>query len=396
MVKPKRVSIGVARRMALAAQGFSDRPPSAQPTVRHFRRAMDRMTILQLDSVNVVCRSHYLPILARLGPYDRDKLNRFLYYSGENFEYLGHEASITSQALHPYLRWRMARSRWRRGVALEQKVPQYVQGVLDEVAEHGPLTVKDLSDPGRRTGPWWGQSKGKVALEWLYVSGRLAVRERNKMFVTAYDLPERVIRPEILATPDIDESQAHRHLLLSAARSHGIGTAADLADYFRLTMPVARPLLAELVEQGELVPVEVEGWSEPALVHPEAKRPRQITGRVLLSPFDPVVWFRPRAERLFDFVYRIEIYVPEAKRIHGYYVLPFLLDGELVGRVCLKADRKQGRLLARASFAEEGVDRVRVAAEMGAALIEMAQWLDLDDVEVGATGDLAPQLRQAL
>ena len=378
----KWVSIGVASRMALAAQGFTDRPPSGQPTVRHIRRAMVRMSVLQLDSVNVLCRSHYLPLLARLGPYDRAKLDRYLYYSGEHFEYLGHEASITAQDLHPHLRWRMARSRWRHGVALEQEVPDYVQAVLHEVAERGPLTVKDLSDPGNRTGPWWGQSKGKVALEWLYVSGRLAIRQRNKMFVTAYDLPERVIRPEVLAAPDLDDKQAFRHLLMMAARSHGIGTAADLADYFRLTMPVARPLLAELVDEGELIPVEVEGWREPGLVHPEAKRPRQISGRALLSPFDPVVWFRPRAERLFDFVYRIEIYVPEAKRVYGYYVLPFLLDGELVGRVCLKADRKQGRLLARASFAEEGTDRRRVAAEMEGALVDMAQWLGLDQVEV--------------
>jgi uncharacterized protein YcaQ len=357
---------------------------------------MDRMSVLQLDSVNVLCRSHYLPFLGRLGPYDRDKLDQYLYYSGENFEYLGHEASLTSQDLHPYLRWRMARSRWRRGVALEQEVPDYVQAVLDEVAERGSLTVKDLSDPGQRTGPWWGQSKGKVALEWLYVSGRLAVRQRNKMFVTAYDLPERVIRPEVLAAPDVDEERAFRHLLLVAARSLGIGTAADLADYFRLTMPEARPVLAELVAEGELIPVEVEGWTDPGLLHPEAKRPRQITGRALLSPFDPVVWFRPRAERLFDFVYRIEIYVPEAKRVHGYYVLPFLLDGELVGRVCLKADRKDRRLLARASFAEQGIDRRRVAAEMGGALAEMAQWLDLDQVEVVDRGDLAPYLREAV
>jgi len=392
----KRVSLAAARRMALAAQGFSDPAPTGPVTVRHLRRVLDRMTILQLDSVNVVSRSHYLPFLSRLGPYDRDRLDQFLYRSGENFEYLSHEASITSQDLHPLLRWRMTRSRWRQGMAMEQEVPHYVQGVLDEITERGPLSVKDLSEPGQRTGPWWGRSKGKVALEWLYVSGRLAIAERSRMFVTVYDLPERVVRPEVLSTPTIDESEAQRALLMLAARSHGVGTAADLADYFRLKMPVARPLLAELVADGQLIPVEVDGWSEPALVHPEAKRPRAVTGRALLSPFDPIVWYRPRAERLFDFHYRIEIYVPEAKRVYGYYVLPFLLDGELVARVCLKADRKASRLLARGSFAEPGTDLDHVAHELAASLREMAAWLDLDGFDVLDRGDLAPHLQRAV
>ena len=353
------------------------------------------MTILQLDSVNVVSRSHYLPMLSRLGPYDRAKLDAFLYRSGENFEYLGHEASITSQELHPLLRWRMQKSRWKRAVALEKELPGYVQAVLDEVRTEGPRSVKDLNDPGERTGPWWGQSKGKVALEWLYTSGRLAIRERNNMFVTVYDLPERVIRPEVLAEPDVDEEEAFRQLLMLGARSHGIGTAADIADYFRLRMPVARPLFADLVDSGALEMVEVDGWTEPALLHPEAKRPRAITGRALLSPFDPIIWFRPRAERLFDFEYRIEIYVPEPKRVYGYYVLPFLLDGELVARVCLKADRKDGVLLVRGSYAEEGVDIDRVSSELSGALDEMAGWLDLHDVHVADHGNLATPLRRA-
>ena len=351
------------------------------------------MSILQLDSVNVVCRSHYLPILARLGPYDRAKLDRWLYRSGENFEYLSHEASITSQELHPILRWRMARSRWRRAQALETEIPGYVAAVLDEVRRRGPLTVKDLTDPGQRTGPWWGQSKGKVALEWLYVSGRLSIRERTPAFVTVYDLPDRVIRPEILARPDVDESEAHRALLLLAAVSHGVATVADLADYVRLTMPVARPIVADLAASGELEEVSVDGWDEPAYLHPDARRPRSITGRALLSPFDPVVWCRPRAERLFGFLYRIEIYVPEPKRIHGYYVLPFLLDGELVGRVDLKADRPGRTLLVRGAYAEEGVDHQRVAGELAAALEELAPWLDLDRLDVADRGDLAPALR---
>lgn len=382
--------------MALAAQGFADPRPTGPVTARHFRRALDRMTILQLDSVNVVCRSHYLPMLARLGPYDRAKLDKYLYWSGENFEYLSHEASITSQELHPLIRWRMANSRWKRGMALEREVPDYIQDVLDEVADRGPLSVKELSDPGKRTGPWWGQSKGKVALDWLYVSGRLAIRERTKMFVTVYDLPDRVIRQEVLDRPEVEASSAQRALLLTAARSHGVGTANDLADYFRLPMPVARPLLAELVDDGELEVVDVAGWGEPGLLHPAARRPRSITGRALLSPFDPIVWCRPRAERLFDFRYRIEIYVPEPKRIHGYYVLPFLLDGELLARVDVKADRKAGVLRARGSYLESGADRDRVAPELAAALSEMAHWLDLDGVEVESRGDLGPVLQEVV
>ncbi len=354
------------------------------------------MSILQLDSVNVLCRSHYLPVLARLGPYDRDALDRFLYRSGRNFEFLAHEASITSQELHPLLRWRMARSRWRRGTDLERDEPGYIDTVRAEVADRGPLSVKELSDPGERTGPWWGHSKGKVALEWLYTTGQLSIADRNPSFVTRYDVPERVIRPEILAAPTVDEADAHRRLLLLGARSHGIGTAADLADYFRLRVPDARAHLADLVAAGELEAVEVEGWRDPAFVHPEARRPRSVTGRALLSPFDPVVWFRPRAERLFDFTYRIEIYVPEPDRVHGYYVLPFLLDGALVGRVDLKADRRAGALLVRGAYAEADADRDAAADGMADALGEMARWLDLGEVVVEGRGDLAPQLDREL
>lgn len=394
----RRLSLPAARRMALAAQGFTDAKPSAAPTVRHFRRVMDRMTMLQLDSVNVLCRSHYLPVLARLGPYDRAKLDRFLYHSGENWEYLTHEASITSQALYPYMRWRMAAVRWRTGSNLEREMPDYVQAVRDEVAEHGPLSVKQLHDPGRRTGPWWGQSKGKVALEWLYAKGRLAVSHRDQQFITHYDLPERVIQPEFLDAPAVEDTEAHRHLLMLAARGMGVATVTDLADYVRLRNPVARPLVADLVAEGALEPVEVEGWKEPGLVHPEAKRPRKVTGRTLLSPFDPVVWCRDRALRLFDFHYRIEIYVPEPKRVFGYYVLPFLLDGELAARVDLKADRKAGVLRVQGSYAEPDVEAERdgVVANLADALTEMATWLDLDGVEVMPKGDLAPVLARSL
>ena len=390
-----KLRIDQARRIALGAQGLADKRPTGTVGVRQFRRAMERMTVLQLDSVNVICRSHYLPMLARLGPYDRDRLDRYLYHSGEHFEYLSHEASITSQDLYPLLRHRHRTARgWIR--RLEEAAPGYVEAVFDEVSEHGPLSVKELQDPGQRTGPWWGRSKGKVALEGLYVTGRLAIRDRTPMFVTRYDRPDRVMRPEVLAATEPSTEEANKEMLVLAARSHGVGTATDLADYFRLRMPVARPLLTELAEEGRLEPVEVEGWDEPTYLHPEARRPRRITGRALLSPFDPIVWFRPRAERLFDFRYRIEIYVPEAKREYGYYVLPFLLDGALVGRVDLKSDRKAKVLRVRGAWAEhdvvDPVDRSRVATELAGALDELAQWLDLDGVTIEPNGDLAPDL----
>ncbi len=383
-----------ARRIALAAQGFTDRAPRGTIGVRHFRRVMDRMAVLQLDSVNVVCRSHYLPVLARLGPYDRAKLNRYLYRSGEHYEYLGHEASITSQELQPLLRHRARASR-RWVQRMQTELPDYVDAVYDEVSARGPVSVKELSDPGGRTGPWWGHSKGKRALECLYVTGRLSISERTPTFVTVYDRPDRVLRPEILDRPEPSEVEAKKQLLVLGARSHGIGTATDLGDYFRLKMPEVRPLLAELVAEGRLEQVAVEGWKDRAYLHPEAKRPRTIETSGLLSPFDPVVWFRPRAERLFGFRYRIEIYVPEPKRVHGYYVLPFLLGDELVARVDLKADRKPGVLRVRGSFAEAGVDRIRVARELSASLQQLAGWLGLDEVAVEQRGDLASALRAA-
>lgn len=354
------------------------------------------MNILQLDSVNVLCRSHFLPMLARLGPYDQDKLDRWIWSSGENHEYLAHEASITSMDLYPLLRHRMRSQRWKSGLEFLRDHPDYVQAVLDEVAQAGPTSVKDLSDPGGRTGPWWGLSKGKLCLEVLYYHGRLSIRERTKTFLTVYDLPERVVPPEIFELPDLHDHEAERRMLLLGARSHGIGTLDDLADYFRLRMPVARPRLAELVESGELEEVEVEGWDRPAYLHPESTLPRAVDARSFLSPFDPLVWYRPRAERLFDFRYRIEIYVPEPQRVHGYYVLPFLLGDRLVGRVDLKADRKRGQLLARAAFAEQGIDRAEVVEAMALSLHEMAEWLGLDGVEVGRRGDLAPALSAAV
>ncbi len=381
-----------ARRMALAAQGFCDRRPTGAVTARHFGRALDRMSVLQLDSVNVLARSHFLPMWARLGPYDRDKLDQWLWLSRRNVEFLGHEASITSVDVEPYLRWR-ANGRWRVGESLEAEHPEYIEGVRSQVADRGPLSVRGLDDAGDRTGPWWGYKPGKAALERLYVTGRLSIDHRDRQFVTHYDLPERIIPAEILARPTPSDQEAFRHLLMLGARSHGVGTAADIADYFRIKMPVARPLIAELVTDGELVEAEVQGWDEPAYVHPEAARARKVEVATLLSPFDPVVWYRPRAERLFDFEYRIEIYVPEAKRRWGYYVLPFLLNDRLVARCCLKADRAERQLLVRSTFGEADADPAEVIPALAQALEDMARWLGLDrGLVISPKGDLAGQL----
>lgn len=386
----RHLSIQRARRIALAAQGFNDPKPKGPASVRGFRRALDRMTILQLDSVNVICRSHFLPMFARLGPYDQDKLDNWIWQSGENLEYLGHEASITKMELQPLFRERMRQRRWKMGEKLEAEEPEYVASVLAQVDEHGPLSISDLEDKGDRTGPWWGMSKGKVCLESNYVKGTLAIHKRTKTFLTVYDPIERVVPASILDMPDPDPAEAAKEMLMLGAKSHGVGTDRDLADYFRLKMPVARPLIAELVADGMLEEVTVEGWTERAYLHPEAVSPRSVNARALLSPFDPVVWSRPRAERLFDFQYRIEIYVPEPKRVYGYYVLPFLLGEEIVGRVDIKADRKAGVLLARGVFGEGGIDVDVVAPALAKTLEELAEWLGLDGVSVGERGNLAP------
>lgn len=354
------------------------------------------MTVLQLDSVNVLCRSHFLPMFARLGSYDQDKLDAWIWRSGENHEYIGHEASITQMELQPLLRHRMAERRWKEGERLQREQPEYVADVLNQIRERGSLSVSDLHDPGERSGPWWGMPKGKICLESSYWKGTLSISERTKTFLTHYDLPERVVPSEILDLPNPSVDEARKALLMLGARSHGIGTDRDLADYFRLKMPVARPLIAELVEEGLLEPVSVEGWDEVAYLHPDAKTPRAVNARALLSPFDPVVWFRPRAARLFDFEYRIEIYVPEPKRIYGYYVLPFLLGDQIVGRVDLKADRKKGLLLARGVFGEEGIDPDVVAPALARTLEEMAEWLGLDGVLVSRRGNLAQAVGRQL
>lgn len=391
----RKLSNGQARRIALAAQGFADPRPAGRVDRRHFRRVFDRIGLLQLDSVNVLQRSHYLPMWSRLGPYSTDALDQFTASSGEIFEYWGHEASLLPVARYPLFRWRMEELEpWRRVQGVIGGSPGYVEAVQDEIAAHGPLTVSDLADPGDRTGPWWGHGKGKTALDWLFAKGRITAY-RNGSFGRLYDIPERVIPVEYLEAPAASKLEAFRELLLLGARHHGVGTATDLADYYRLHRPTARAVVDEMAAAGEIEEVVVEGWKHAAYLHPEAKLPRRISGAALLSPFDPVVWERDRTERLFGFRYRIEIYVPQPKRVYGYYVLPFLIDGELVGRVDLKSDRKEGVLLVQGAYCEDGRDPDVVAARLAPELAAMSEWLGLGEVSVNARGNLATTLRAA-
>ena len=390
----RKLTIDQARRIALGAQGFTDPRPKGRVDTRHFRRVVDRIGLVQLDSVNVFSRTHYMPFFSRLGIYDRSTLDAWLWGSGEMFEYWGHEASLIPVQDHNLWRWRMNGTfNWTRLETMRREHPEYLDQVLEQVRNRGPLKTADLHDPGQRDGSsMWGWSKGKVALEALFMGGRVTTAHRPN-FTRMYDLSERVIPDEHFDAEGLEREEAQSILLLKAARSMGVATAADLADYHRIRMPEARPLIERLAAVGDLVEVEVEGWGRAAYLHPEARQPRRVEGRALLSPFDNLVWFRDRVERLWDFHYRIEIYVPEPKRVYGYYVLPFLLDEELVARVDLKTDRKEGSLLVKGVFAEPGVDPARVAREIRAELELIASWLGLNDVVVGRGGDLADAVR---
>lgn len=378
-----------ARRYALAAQGFNDGRADGRVDVRHFRKVMDHIGLVQLDSVNVFSRTHYLPFLSRIGPYDRDSLDDWIWGSGELFEYWGHEASIIPVEDHRLFRWRMNRPmKWKRLSELHEKHPGYVEDVYRQVAERGPLQTRNLEAPGQRDKEaMWGWSDGKVALEVLFLQGRIATAERQN-FVRLYDLAERVIDPRHLDSSEPTQDEALTELLLRAAEALGVGTAEDIADYYRIRMPAARPLLRRLVEDGDLVEVEVEDWGKPAYLHPDAMLPRKARGTALLSPFDNLIWHRPRVERMWDFRYRIEIYVPEAERVHGYYVLPFLLDGLLVARVDLKTDRRDQVLKVQGAFAEPDVDKKAVGRALRKELDLVVEWLDLEDVVVARNGDL--------
>ncbi|HSE92607.1 MAG TPA: crosslink repair DNA glycosylase YcaQ family protein [Methylomirabilota bacterium] len=393
------LSASEARRLALAAQGFADARPGTRPGWRQMRRTLERLGLLQIDSVNVLVRAHYLPLFSRLGPYDTTALNRAA-YSGVRrtvFEYWGHEASLMPVGLHPLFRWRMQRA--ERGVGIyggltrwARRRRPYIDEILAEVAERGPLSASELRNGGKSRGSWWGWSEGKAALEWLFWAGRVTTATRRG-FERVYDLPERTLPPAVLAAPTPPEDGAHRALLLRAARALAVATERDLADYFRLGVVDVRRRLAELVEAGALLPARVEGWAQPAFLHPAARAPRRVNARALLSPFDSLVFERQRTERIFGFHYRLSIYTPAPLRAYGYYVLPFLLGDRLVARVDLKADREARVLRVLAAHAEPEVSPRRVAGALRQELADMAAWLALDRVVVSQRGELARALR---
>ncbi len=392
----RTVSIDAARRIALGAQGFNDPRPTGRVDARHFRRVMDRVGVVQLDSVNVCVRSHYMPFYSRLGPYDRVALDTWLNNSGENFEYWAHVAAVLPVEKYPLWQWKMSGPiGWRSAEALIEAHPELLEEVYEQVRDNGPLTISELDVPQERTSPWWGYGPGKMALEVLFARGRVtALRTGN--FMRVYDLPERVI-PDAHRSADVmPEHDAYRELLMDAIRHLGIGTIHDITDYFRLKIPTARPIMNELVAAGLIDEVTVRGWDGPVYVDPNASRPRSINATTLLTPFDPVVWYRERGERLFDFHYRIEIYVPEPDRVYGYYTLPFMLDGELVGRVDLKADRKNRVLLVQSAWREEGTDEVAVARGLAGEFERFAGWLGLSDIAVNRRGNVADRVRAVL
>ncbi len=395
-----RLPAALARRIALAAQGFADPRPAGVVDGRQLRRMTSRLTVLQIDSVNVLSRAHYLPAFSRLGPYPRPTLDDLAGRRRELFEYWAHEASLLPVRLHPHLRWRMAAAEehaWGSMVRIQRERPGYVGEVLERVRETGPLKASDLAEPRPdRPGSMWNWHAGKVALEWLFYTGVITTRGRTAGFERVYDLTERVLPATVLQLPTPEPADAVRELVRTASRALGVATERDLRDYFRLRPPAARAAIAELADAGELLPVEVAGWGAPAWLQPEARRPRRVRARALLSPFDSLVWERPRVERVFGFRYRLEIYTPAAQRVHGYYVLPFLLGDRLVARVDLKADRQAGLLRVQAAFAEDDVDRAEVAVALAAELALMAGWMQLDAVVVGERGDLAADLAVAL
>jgi len=395
----ERLSLATARRVALAAQGFTDPLPTGTPTRRHLRRVVSRTNLLQIDSVNVFQRAHYLPAFSRLGPYPTQLLDDMAFRHRELFEYWGHEASLLPVALHPLLRWRMERARnleegWGGVLRAMRDRPEFVGEVLRMVQELGPVSAGDLREGERRErGTWWSWDDEKRALEYLFWSGQVMTSTRRS-FERLYDVPERVLPAEILNAPTPTREDAQRELVRLSARAHGVATERDLRDYFRLGPADAKAAVASLVEAGELLPVAVEGWTHPAYLSPDAAFPRRVARSALLSPFDPVVWERARTERLFGFTYRIEIYTPAHKRVYGYYVLPFLHDERIAARVDLKSDRKAGVLRVLASWLEPGGDPVDVATALAAELRRAADWQGLGEVVVEPRGDLAPVLAQ--
>ncbi|MDB5492795.1 MAG: hypothetical protein JWP86_132 [Phenylobacterium sp.] len=396
-----KLTAGEARRIALAAQGFGQARPEGAVGRRQLVKLIERLGVIQIDSVNVVSRTHYLPAFARLGAYPRALLEEVAWSKTRPlFEYWAHEASLLPLATQPLIRWRMADAHdgvgtWKGVARFLRERREFVDRVLAEIAARGPLSASELEMGHKGEGGWWGWSEAKRALECLFWTGELTTATRRGTFERVYGLPEKVLPRAVLATPTPDRDDAQRQLLMIAARALGVGAERDLRDYFRMGVAETKARLAELVEAGELTPVVVKGWREPAYLDPAARRPRRVEAHALLSPFDNLIWFRERTERMFGVRVRLEIYTPAAKRTHGYYVLPFLEGDALTARVDLKAERKAGVLIVQASHAEpwaSDATPVRLAQELKL----MAGWLGLDSVRVERRGDLAGGLEDAV
>lgn len=408
------LSLSEARRLAVASQGFGSRP--ATPSVGHLRKLAARLHAFQIDSVNVLARAHYVPAFARLGPYPMDALDALAYRKRELFEYWGHAACLLPISLYPLVRYRMHTEQTQEYMRSERGAS--MAKVYAEVAERGPIAAAELSNPGKRSGNWWGWGDGKATIEHLYNSGLVAIAGRRG-FERLYDIAERVIPRAALDASPPPREEAMKQLICLGAKAYGVGTFGDITGYLmidgwrdrlpsgpywerpkgpegRRAKPIAKRLVSELVDEGRLLPAQVDGWREPAYIHPGVRVPRSVHAIALVTPFDSLVWERSRMERLFGMKYTIEIYTPEPKRVYGYYVFPFLLGDTLVARCDLKADRQRKVLMVQSAFLEPGQDARHVVPGLTGELRQMQAWLELDRIEVAERGDLAAKLRRSV
>jgi uncharacterized protein len=397
------LSLSEARRIALAAQGADRGAVRDVATRAHVRRLVDRLGVLQIDSVNVLARAHTLPVYARLGVYDRADLDHLAYGGKQRrlFEYWGHAASLMPVGMHPLFRWRMENARVGKNIytglaRFAEAKSSLIRDLRREIEQRGPSAVGDFASHANRAAGWWGWSDAKSALEWLFWTGQLMTATRRATFERIYDIPERVLPAHILAAPTPTELDAKRALIEISARALGIGTEACLRDYFRLGSADAKPALRDLIDAGRLRQVRVEGWEALAYVHADASRPKTVAARALLAPFDPLVWHRDRAQALFGAHIRIELYTPKHKRTHGYYVLPFLFGDRVVGRVDLKADREAQTLQVLSAHCEPGIAAEEFAAALADEIRLMARWLGLPRLDSNRTGDAAAALQREL
>jgi len=400
---PKRldeISIVEARRISLAAQGFDTPRPKSAVTQRHLTALFARLGVVQIDSVNVLVRSQELPMFSRLGSHDRTLIPNAT-KQRKIFEYWGHEAAHLPVEIYPLFRWKMEDARTGRSShwglsSFYKENKKFVERIFNHVATSGSVTAKELSTRTGKKGTWWDWDEAKTALEYLFLTGQVMSSGRGSNFARIYDIPNRVLPQTIIDAPTPNEHTARKELLVRSACALGVATMSDLADYFRQKPVAVRPLIRELIDEGTLRQVLVESWNEPAFMHRSAKLPKALHATTLLSPFDSLVWCRPRNERLFNFHYRIEIYTPKEKRKFGYYVLPLMVNGEMVGRVDLKADRASSTLLVHGAYCEPGAAINKVAAALAGELREMALWLSLEHIKVGRRGNAAQSLSRLL